>query len=394
MSVDVERPTVPAPRTCPYTPPDLHRALYDRHAVVPATLPGGRAGWAVTDLPTIRAMLVDPRFSSDRGRPGFPQYAEGHHLWLISMDAPEHTRARRDVITEFTSRRMEALRTAVERIVHERIDAMLAGPRPVDLVRALSLPVPSSVICALLGVPYQDHELFEERTRALVENDPAVILKAAADIRAYLGELVRAKQRDPDPADLLGRQVLKLRAEGREDHGDLVELAFILLVAGHETTANMISLSALALIRDPALADALRSAPERIPAAVEELLRLFTIVESPLSRIATEDVELAGVHIRAGDGVIALATTGNHDPSLFPEPERILLGRDSRKHIAFGHGPHQCLGKSLARVELQVTLSALVTRIPGLRLAEPDGPLRLKTVQRVFGLDRLPVTWG
>jgi cytochrome P450 len=344
----------------------------------------------------IRAVLADPRFSSDRSHPAFPapqqgqELASGFKFSLISMDPPEHGPARRAVAGEFTARRMQALQPRVQRLVDEHLDVMLAGPRPADLVQALALPVPSLVICGLLGIPYADHEFFQARSAVLLRGRVPVNdrIQAGADLLAYLDELVARREQDPAD-DLIGRQ---LKA-GTIEHGDLVSLALLLLIAGHETTANMISLSALAMIENPAAAQAIRDNPARTPGAVEELLRYFTITDLTLFRVALADVEVGGRLIRAGEPVISLLLAGNHDPEAFADPGRLDIGRDARPHLAFGFGPHQCLGQNLARMELQVVLDTLLRRVPALKLAVPVDDLQFKDDSFVYGAYELPVTW-
>jgi cytochrome P450 len=313
---------------------------------------------------------------------------------LTAMDPPEHTQARRSVVGEFTVRRMNALKPRIQQIVDEHIDAMLAGPQPADLVKDLALPVPSLVICEQLGVPYEDHDFFQDRSRKLLHHELAADerLRAADEFRAYLDELVRKKEEDPTD-DLIGRQVLKQRETGQGDHEDIVSIALILLLAGHETTANQISLGTLAILRHPDLREQLASAPEAIPDAVEELLRCLSITDFITSRVTKEDVELGGVVIPAGEGVTALAGSANHDPEVFACPEKLDLTRGSRHHVAFGYGAHQCIGQNLARLELQITYETLFRRLPGLRLAVPYEELTYRDDSAIYGLHELPVTW-
>jgi cytochrome P450 len=298
------------------------------------------------------------------------------------------------VVGEFTVRRMEALRPRIQQIVDGHLDLMLAGPRPADLVPALALPVPSLVICELLGVPYADHDFFQSRSSTLLRHSaPAAERERAADeLTSYLDELVTGKEK-AGADDLLGRQIAKRRADGPDGHDDLVGLAFLLLLAGHETTANMISLGTLALLEHPDDIEAIRQDPARTPGTVEELLRYFTIAELATSRVATQDAEIGGVLIRAGDGVVTLGNAANHDPDAFGQPDRLDIGRGARHHVAFGFGPHQCLGQNLARIELQIVFDTLFRRVPGLRLAAPVEDLPFKDDGTVYGLYSLPVTW-
>ncbi|WP_031467542.1 cytochrome P450 [Sciscionella sediminilitoris] len=385
----------PRTRSCPFAPPAEYRQLREETPISKVSLPDGRRVWALSRHEDIRAMLTDPRFSSDRKNPKFPRMVPGQQFEripasMISMDAPEHGPARRKVVGEFTVKRMRALRPRIQSIVDEHVEAMLAGPRPVDLVQALSLPVPSLVICEQLGVPYADHEFFQQRSTKFISwRTPADERRAAiAELGEYLEDLVRAKQRDPGD-DLLGRQI----TEHAPSHAELVGLAFILLVAGHETTANMISLSTVLLLNRPGDLEAIKADPGKTPAAVEELLRYFTIAELANSRFAVEDVELGGVLIRAGDGVLALSNAANRDPAAFAEPDEFDIERGARHHVAFGYGPHQCLGQNLARMELQIVIDTLFARIPGLRLTQEIDEIAFKDQATIYGIKELPVTW-
>nr|WP_229784306.1 cytochrome P450 [Pilimelia anulata] len=387
-------------RGCPFSPPAEYGRLRAEEPVARVNLPNGEWAWAVSRHEDVRTVLADPRFSSDRTNPRFPMLVAGDRLDidaprpLISMDPPEHGPARRAVLGEFTVRRMQALEPRIQQIVDEAIDALLAGPRPADLVRMVSLPVPSLVICELLGVPYADHEFFQQRTGRLINRNstPDERRTAFEDLQRYLDDLVAAKEADPGD-DLLGRQVRKRRADGTYDRPELVSLAFLLLVAGHETTANMISLGAVMLLRHPDQRDLLRADPARTEGAVEELLRYFTIADLATSRVAVADVEVGGVLIRAGEGVLALGQAADRDPDVFPDPDRFDVTRAARHHVAFGYGPHQCLGQNLARMELRITVDTLLRRVPGLRLAVPAEELPFKDDSFVYGLHELPVTW-
>jgi cytochrome P450 len=340
-------------------------------------------------------MLTDPRFSSDRRHPNFPLFIRERpdfglmRRTLIRMDPPEHGPARKGVVGEFTVRRMAALRPRIQQIVDDHIDVMLAGSRPADLVRALSLPVPSLVICEQLGVPYGDHEFFQSRSSALLSR--AVTAdgrrQVVTDLRDYLRDLIAQKAAHPAD-DLLSRQL----AQGK-DPEDILSLAFLLLIAGHETTASMISLGVVTLLERPAELAALRADPALTLPAIEELLRVYTIAEFANARVAVEDVQIGGVIIRAGDPVLALSNAANHDPSQFEDAGEIKLDRGARNHIAFGFGIHQCLGQNLARTELQIVFDTLFRRIPTLRLATPADQLPYKDDALIYGIHEVPVTW-
>lgn len=398
--VDQHVSTFPAARTCPFNPPAEYRELRKEAPISRVNLPDGRQAWVITRHEDVRAVLMDPRFSSDRQHPGFPILVKGgrvltdFHPSLIGMDAPEHGPARRAVVGEFTVRRMAALRPRIQQIVDERIDAMLAGPKPADLVKAFSLPVPSLVICELLGVPYADHDFFQQCTSRLLSRTagPEERRDAFKTLRSYLDELVTKKEANPG-GDLLGRQVIKQREDGTVDHAALVAMAFLLLLAGHETTANMISLATVALLENPDQLDAIKKDPGKTIAAVEELLRYFTIADTATARIATEDVEIGGMLIHAGEGVLALGYSANRDPEAFDRPDELDIERGARHHVAFGFGAHQCLGQNLARMELQIVFDTLFRRLPNLGIAAPIEELPFKYDAAVFGVHSLPVTW-
>ncbi|MFG1972678.1 cytochrome P450 [Nonomuraea fuscirosea] len=388
----------PMPRTCPFDPPPRYAELRESAPVTRVSLPGDRKAWLVTGHANIRAVLSDPHVGSDRTHPGFPLVMPGFGDNLkgsiLIMDPPEHNLHRRMVTTEFTVRRVQGMRPRIQEIVDGRIDELLAGPAPADLVQALSLPVPSLVICELLGVPYEKRAFFHTRTAEIVSKGTGAERRTAAmgEVRRFLYELVGEKLRDPGE-DLLSRLVVKYQEADMFDHEAMSGMALTLLIAGHETTANMISLGTLALLENPDQLAELRADPSLVPGAVEELLRYFTIVDQATSRVATGDLEVDGVLIRAGEGVIAAASSGNRDPRVFEDPDTLDVRRSARGHLAFGHGRHQCLGQNLARLELEVVYTTLFGRIPGLRLAVPFEELPFKQDANVYGLHRLPVAW-
>ncbi|MEV6669054.1 cytochrome P450 [Streptomyces sp. NPDC051162] len=390
----------PVPRKCPYQLPAEYAGLREAGPVSKVTLPTGRPAWILTRYEDVRKALADTRLSSDRGHPDFPMLVEqaksdrDSTLSLAGMDAPEHTTARRAVVGEFTFRRMEALRPRVQDIVDACVDEMLAGPKPADLVKALSFPVPSLVICELLGVSDADRDFFEDRTSRMLSMalPPLTRQQAFFDLQTYLDELVTSKEESPED-DLLSRQIAKGREAGTYDHAALVDLAFLLLTAGHDTTGNMISLGTLALLERPELRARITDDPASAPDVVEELLRYFTITDIITARVAKDDVEIGGRTIRVGEGVFALGGAANRDPAVFENPDELDVDRGARQHLAFGHGPHQCLGQSLARMELEIVYETLLRRVPGLRLAGSVDDLPLKNDAAIFGLHGLPVTW-
>lgn len=387
--------TLPITRSCPYAPPAEHRRLQQEEPISRVTLPSGASAWVVSRHHDVRTMLADSRFSSDRNNPNFPRLLPGQQInpqftpSLLGMDPPEHGPARRAVVGEFTVKRMAALRPRIQEIVDAHIDTMLAGPRPADLVSALSLPVPSLVICELLGVPYDDHEFFQTRSARLLSRTVTqdARMHALSELLDYLDDLIASKEQAPAD-DLLSRQLTK-----SNDREQLKSLAFLLLVAGHETTANMISLGTMTLLDRPEGLRALQDDSSTTASAVEELLRYFTIAEAAVARVAVEDVEIGGVVIRAGEGVLALSNTANRDPDVFDDPDEVDLARGARNHLAFGFGAHQCLGQNLARMELEIVFDTLLRRIPDLRPAVELNTLPFKDDATIYGIHEFPVTW-
>ncbi|MEV4573614.1 cytochrome P450 [Nonomuraea jabiensis] len=384
---------------CPFDPPPPLRTLQEEGPLAKVRLWDGSTPWLVTRYAEQRALLADPRVSADVTRPGYPIQAPrigaGGTISFIMMDDPEHARLRRMVQAQFTVRRTESLRPAVQKIVDDLIDELLAGPNPVDLVEAFALPVPSLVICALLGVPYADHDFFQENSKTVIRRSATPEERAAASARLfeYLDSLMGEKLADPAD-DLLSKLAERVRA-GELTRREAAQMGVLLLIAGHETTANMIALGTLALLRHPGQLALLRhnDDPRLVASAVEELLRYLNITHSGRRRVALADIEIGGQVIRAGEGMIMANDIANRDPSIFPDPDELDIRRDARRHVAFGFGVHQCLGQPLARMELQVAYSTLYRRVPTLRLAAELDQIPFKHDGQVYGVYELPVTW-
>jgi cytochrome P450 len=396
-------PEYPMPReaACPFDPPPGLRELQAEAPLTRVRLWDGSTPWLVTRYAEQQVLLTDARISADATHPHYPHRGPGQKALLhrdrsfIVMDDPEHARLRRMLTAAFAIKRLEALRPSIQRIVDGLIDDMLAGPTPVDLVSAFALPVPSMVICRLLGVPYADHDFFQANSRILVNSrsTPEQLNVAQRRLIDYLKRLGAEKLADPGD-DLLSELARRVNAGDLSLH-EAAAMGRLLLIAGHETTANMIALGTVGLLQHPEQLAELRETddPKLIAAAVEELLRFLSIVQSGRRRVAVEDIDIAGQTIRAGDGVILPVDIANRDDSTFTDPDALDLHRDARGHVAFGWGVHQCLGQPLARVELQVVYGTLYRRIPTLRLAVSFDQIPFKHDALVYGVYKLPVTW-
>ncbi|MEV0185819.1 cytochrome P450 [Streptomyces sp. NPDC050625] len=290
----------------------------------------------------------------------------------------------------FTARRVQRLRPRIESIVSAALDEMERAGPPADLVQCFALPIPSMVICELLGVPYADRAEFQQRSVIRFDGTRDMRTRMAAEAASlkYMAGLVARKRADPDEA-LLGTLV---REHGEEvDDGELVGIGDLLLLGGHETTANMLALGSLFLLENPEHAEAARDG-EHIDEMVEELLRYLSVVQSGVPRVAREDVTLAGQHIRRGERLLCSLPSANHDDALTPEAERFDATRTTG-HLAFGHGIHYCIGAPLARLEMRLAYPALLRRFPGLGLAVASDEVAFRPSSVFYGLRELPVTW-
>nr|BAM34809.1 cytochrome P450 Lentzea 7887-1G3 [Lentzea sp. 7887] len=386
----------------PFVPPGQITRLRETRPVSPMLFPDGHEGWLVTGYDAVRQALSDTRFSSrqDLGilhipfpTPGMPEQTEPSPQTpglFISMDPPDHTRLRRKLTGAFTVKRMKALEEGIAEITERQLDALAELTPPVDLVAEFALPVPSLVICEILGVPYADREVFQSNSSKFMEREVNLEDKMAAymAMNNYLTELVigkRAKPADDLLSDLAQDEDLSIE--------ELVGMAFLLLLAGHETTANMLALGTFALLEHPDQLAALRDDPELIPDAVEELLRYLAVADV-FFRYAAEDIEFFGETIREGSTVVVSLLAGNHDPERYEHAGELDVRRNARGHLSFGHGIHQCLGQQLARIEMRAGFEGLLRRFPGLQLAVPAREVRLRTDMNIYGVHALPVTWA
>ncbi|MFE6820945.1 cytochrome P450 [Streptomyces sp. NPDC057690] len=383
---------------CPFDPPPGLLALRELGPLVKVRLFDDSTPWLVTRHADQKSVLADPRFSADINHPGYPKQApvKGRvRLSLPGMDDPDHARLRRMISGAFSVKRVEAMRPAIQELVDGFIDRLLAGPKPVDLVEALALPVPSLVICELLGVPYEDHDFFQTNSKIIILRSSSLDERMAAQQKLieYLDGLIGKKLATPED-DLLSALAERVR-NGELPRQEAAELGVLLLLGGHETTSNMIALGTLLLLEYPEQLERLRTNddPQLVVSAVEELLRYLTVAHTGRRRVALEDVDIAGQTVRAGEGVIMPSDVANRDPEAFPDPGRLDIERSARHHQAFGAGTHHCLGQPLARLELQVVYGTLYRRIPTLRLATDLGKIPFKHDGFIYGVHELPVTW-
>ncbi|MEE1794246.1 cytochrome P450 [Streptomyces sp. BE308] len=365
--------------------------------VLRVSLPFGGDAWLVTRHADVKVVLADPRFSRAA--------AVGDHVprtvavglpstSMLSMDPPEHSRLRRRVANAFTVRRIEALRPRAQQIVDGLVDTMIAAGPSADLTRTLTWPLPITVICELLGVPVADRDRFNDWVDGLLMlSDPAQSAQARGHLNEYLAGLIAVRRADPTD-DLLGELVTVREEKDLLAEDDLVSLGVSLLSAGQEATANQLGNFVYTLLTNPHLWQDLVDDPGLIPDAVEELSRIIPIsATAGFTRIATEDVELSGQIVRAGDAVVAELGLANRDPEVFDHPEEIDFHRGAVPHLTFGHGVHHCLGAQLARMELRIVLETLIRRLPGLRLAVPVDQMSWRTERLIRGVAALPVTW-
>ncbi|MFI1654341.1 cytochrome P450 [Streptomyces sp. NPDC020472] len=358
-------------------------------------MPDGFQFWLIVGHEEGRSALADPRLAKSPSVIGVrPPEEDVIGVHLLAADAPDHTRLRRLVTAEFTGRRVESLRPRIERLTHELADAMEPAGRA-DLVDAYAFPLPITVICELLGVPAEDRETFRGWSNELVTpTGERGILDALEGFGGYLDGLVEDK-RAAGPADDLLSGLIAARAEDgdRLSGPELRAMAYLLLIAGHETTVNLISNTVRNLLTHPEQFAALRADPGLLDGAIEESLRYDGPVETGTFRFTREPVTIGDTVIPAGESVLVGIGALDRDPARFPEPDRFDIRRDTRGHLAFGHGIHYCLGAPLARLEGRIALRTLLDRFPGLELDAEAGSFEWLPGMLMRGTRHLPVRW-
>ncbi len=367
------------------------------------TLPDKQKAWLATRYDDVMMVLKDDRFAKDKlnaltpdqlgKQPWIPGFAKPLQRNMLDLDEPDHTRLRTLVHKAFTPSMIERLRERIQETAEQLIDRF----RPtgtIDLVRAYALPIPLTVIVELLGIPSQDRDRFHRWSKAIVKTPTTFnMLRALPSIRAFMGylrQLFRRLRSSPQEG-LLTALVQVEEAGDRLSEDELVAMGFLLLIAGHETTVNLIASGMLALLQHPDQLQRLRTDPSLIRTAIEELLRFTNPLETATERYAREEVKVAGVNIPQGALVLAAIASANRDASQFNDADRLDITREKNRHVAFGHGAHFCLGAPLARLEGAIAIGTLVRRLPNLRLAVAAGALRWRATPVLRGLEALPV---
>ncbi|QUH00377.1 cytochrome P450 [Saccharopolyspora erythraea] len=377
--------------TCPHA---AYARLRGQGPVHRAVAPDGSHVWLVTRYDDVRAALADPRLSLDKahatgGYRGLP-LPPALDANLLNMDAPEHTRLRRIVARAFTAHRTELLRPRVQEIADELLDAV-AGREQAELMSAFAGPLPITVICELLGVDARDRPDFRAWTdETLAPSTPDRARDSLRSLYAFLVDLIARKRAEPG-ADMLSTLVGLRDDAGSLTEDELTSTAFLVLFAGYENTVNLIGNGLAALLARPAQLAAVRSDRELLSSTVEELLRFDPPPQLAIRRFPKEDLEIGGVRIPAGDTVLLSLVSAHHDPARFPSPGELLPDRADNAHLAFGHGPHFCIGAPLARMEAEIAFSTVLARFPGLSLAVDPAELRWRPSFRNRGLRELPV---
>lgn len=394
------------PRKFPFGPdhrldPDpVYVQLRQQEPVCRVQLPYGPPAWLVTTHQLAKSVLADSRFSraaavgadTPRYAPvDIRQVAES----IASMDPPKHTRIRKLASQALTARRVEQMRPRIRQIASCLIDDMTAAGPPADLVGSFSSVLPVVAMCELLGVPEADRHTFRhwaDTTVSAAEVTPEQQQEIYLNLAVYLAGQIELRR--SQPAD----DLLTWLVQARDDSDQLTEtellfLGLALLVGGYDTTARQITNAVYTLLTNQQQLGQLRARPELVPAAVEELLRFIAFASPMTPRIATTDIQLGDVTVRAGEAVLWATSSVNRDESVFSRADQLDITRDPNPHIAFGHGPHFCIGAQLARLELQVSLETILSRLPGLRIAVPESDLAWEAESLLRGLATFPVAW-
>ncbi|MGW3090114.1 cytochrome P450 [Streptomyces sp. NPDC001108] len=395
--------TYPTERSCPFSPPAEFAGLRAVPGLPRVKALEGAEPRLITRYEDAKEVLSSQGISARLDNPAFPLFSPGDVQQrddksesLIRTDDPDHLVQRRRLARHFTVKRVNALRADIQRIVDDAVDDLLASDSPADLIELVAQPIPSRVICLLLGVPYSDHAFFRNAaSRALAGNaDPSEVRVALGELAKYLDALVGERLRTGDGDDVLAQLARDLVVPGTIARAELVTIGMTLLVAGFETTGNMIGLGTALFLRHPDQRDLFLAGDEAAQAeAIEEMLRYLSVAQHPRQFAVTEDMTVGGCPVRAGEGVLISLPSANRDAAAFDDPDVFDVRRPARGHLAFSHGTHQCLGQALARLELLLTFRTLFARVPTLRAADAARPYDIKQHSRVHGLNSFPVAW-
>jgi cytochrome P450 len=396
---------LPTTRQNPFDPPAEVTEIREKARISRLKFADGHLGWLVTGHHQVREILGSPKFSNQperfhlldkRFQGELPEEADRRKAepgMFLSQDPPDHTRLRKMLQGQFTVRRMNQLSEWIGGIVDDQLKHLRTFDGRADLVKEFALPVPSLVICALLGVDYDERHRFQEDTAKMLSLDTTFkeAMAALERIRAFMRELIARKKANPGGDDMIS----DLLATGEPTDEEAANMAMLLLLAGHETTANMLGIGTFTLLEHPDQLKILKDEPEIIDNAVEELMRYLSIIHFGPMRSALEDVEIDGHLIKAGDTVLMHVPAANRDPEKFPgNPDELDLRRPASGHVAFGHGIHQCLGQQLARIEMRIAFAKLFQEFPDLRLDVAPEEVPLRTNMGIYGVHSLPVAWS
>jgi cytochrome P450 len=394
-----------AVRSYPFGPIDglvidpVYFRLQEHEPLARVKLPYGEEGWLLTRYDDVRTALGDPRFSlAEATVRDVPRLTPQRYGGILTdQDPPDHTRLRRLVAKAFTARRVEQLRGHAEQLTHDLLEEMVRAGPPADLSEALAVPLPGLMVCELLGVPYADRDQFRNWVGAwmsVTALTPEERGERIAALTGYLADLAAQRRQNPTE-DLLGALVIASDEGDRLTEDEVIQLTLVILAAGYESTASQIVNFTYALLTHPDQLALLRSRPDLMPGAVEELMRWVPLlaVADVLPRYAREDVELSGGTVRAGEPVLLAKHAANRDRRRFADPDRLDITRDAQGQLGFGHGAHFCLGAQLARMDIQTALAGLLARFPDLRLAVPEAEVTWKSGMAVRAPVTLPITW-
>jgi cytochrome P450 len=401
MNVNIASPEFKA------NPYPFYARLRAEAPVYRVTLPSKQTAWLITRYDDVVMALKDERFAKNKlnaltpeqaaKQPWVPAMFKPLERNMLDLDAPDHTRLRALVHKAFTPRLIEQMQERIQKLADELLDTV-QGQGRMDLIRDYALPIPTTIIAQMLGVPVQDRHKFHRWSSTIVSSNPSGwgMLKAIPDAMAfmrYIRKLIKARRAKPQD-DLVSALVQTEEAGEQLSEDELVAMIFLLLLAGHETTVNLIGNGMLALLEHPEQLDQLRNDPALIKPAVEELLRYASPVETATERYAREDITIAGVTIPRGALVFAAIASVNRDERQFANPDTLDITRQPNKHLAFGQGMHYCLGAPLARLEGQIAINTLLRRSRDLRLAVTVGAVRWRRGLVLRGLEALPVAWA